>query len=187
MRKLIVFNNVTLDGYFAGKDGDISWFKGNMDPEFTAFVLENAIAGGTLAFGRVTYEMMASYWQTPEASENDPVIAERMNNLPKVVFSKTLDRARWNNTTLVKTDLAEEVRKLKKHPGKDIAILGSGQIVAQLAQAGLIDEYQIVLNPVIVGQGKTMFEGIAKNLALKLTKTRTFGNGNIVLWYVPRN
>ncbi len=185
MRKLIVFNNVTLDGYFVGKDGDISWFKGKMDPEFTAFVLENAIAGGVLVFGRVTYELMASYWQTADAIKQDPLVAERMNNLPKVVFSRTLDSAPWNNTTLVKRDLAAEVRKLRNQVGMDMVILGSGQIVAQLAQAGLIDEYQIVLNPVVLGQGRTMFDGIAETLALKLAKTRTFGNGNILLWYAP--
>jgi dihydrofolate reductase len=185
MRKLIVFNNVSLDGYFAGKDGDISWFKGNMDPEFTAFTLDNAISGGELLFGRITYELMAGYWQTPEAVKKDPLVAERMNHLPKVVFSRTLASAPWKNTTLVKGDLAAEVRQRKKQPGKDMAILGSGQIVAQLAQAGLIDEYQILLNPVVLGQGRTMFDGIAEKLILKLAKTRSFGNGNILLCYVP--
>ena len=185
MRKLIAFNNVSLDGYFAGINGDISWFKGNMDPEFTAFTLENTVAGGMLLFGRITYELMASHWPTPDAIKKDPLIAERMNNLPKVVFSRRQDSAPWNNTTLVKGDLAAEVLKLKKQPGKDMAILGSGRIVAQLAQAGLIDEYQVVLNPVVLGQGRTMFDGIAEKLTLKLTKTRTFGNGNILLCYAP--
>ena len=93
MRKLGVFNNVTLDGYFTGKNGDLSWAKGHMDAEFNAFVADNARSGGLLLLGRITYELMASYWPTPQARKNDPVVAERMNNLPKVVFSRTLEAA----------------------------------------------------------------------------------------------
>jgi dihydrofolate reductase len=186
MRRLVVFNQVTLDGYFAGANGDISWFKtGNQDVEWNAFVEENAKGGGVLLFGRITYELMASYWPTPLAIKNDPVVAERMNHLPKVVFSRTLDKASWANTKLVKGGLAAEVRKMKKEPGEDMAILGSGSIVSQLAQEGLIDEYQIVVNPVVLGKGRTMFEGVKEKLTLKLTKTRAFGNGNVLLCYEP--
>jgi dihydrofolate reductase len=128
---------------------------------------------------------MAGYWPTPYAIKNDPIVAERMNNLPKVVFSRTLDKASWNNTKLIKGDMAAEMRKMKKEPGKDMAILGSGSIVSQLAQEGLIDEYQIAVNPVVLGQGRTMFDGIKEKLTLKLTKTRTFGNGNVLLCYEP--
>ena len=187
MRKLVAFNHVTLDGYFADINGDISWAqKGNQDAEFSAFVADNATAGGLLVFGRITYELMAGYWPTAYAIENDPIVAERMNSLPKVVFSRTLDKASWNNTKLVKEDLAAEVRKMKQEPGKDMAILGSGSVVAQLAQEGLIDEYQIVVNPVVLGKGRTMFDGIKEKLPLKLIKTRTFGNGNVLLCYEPR-
>ena len=184
MRKLVVFNNVTLDGYFADMNGDMSWAH-KQDAEWNAFVQENASGGGQLLFGRITYELMTSYWPTPCAMKNDPIVAERMNNLPKVVFSRTLDKASWNNTKLVKGDMAAEIRKMKKEPGKDMAILGSGSIVSQLAQEGLIDEYQIVVNPVVLGKGRTMFDGIKEKLTLKLTKTRTFGNGNILLCYEP--
>jgi len=185
MRRLVVFNNVTLDGYFSGMKGDISWAKGNQDAEFKAFAAENAKGGGVLVFGRITYELMMSYWPTPDAIKNDPIVAERMNNLPKVVFSKTLNKASWNNTTLVKGDPAAEIRKMKKEPGEDMAIMGSGSIVSQLTQARLIDEYQIVMNPVVVGKGRTMFEGVEEMLSLKLTNTRTFGNGNVLLCYEP--
>ena len=186
MRKLSVYNSVTLDGYFAGADGDFSWaHKDRNDTEFNAFVAENATSGGSLLFGRITYELMASYWPTSYAIENDPVVAERMNNLPKVVFSRTLNKAPWSNTTLVKGGLVAEVRKMKKEPGKDMAILGSGSIVAQLADEGLIDEYQVVVNPVALGMGRTMFDGIKKKLTLKLTKSRTFGNGCVLLCYAP--
>ncbi len=186
MRKLVVFNQVTLDGYFAGMNGDISWaYKDNKDAEWNAFVAGNASGGGQLLFGRITYELMASYWPTPHAIENDPVVAERMNNLPKVVFSRTLDKASWKNTKLVKGSLAAEVRKMKKAPGEGMAILGSGSIASQLAQEGLIDEFQIVVNPVVLGKGRTVFDGIKSKLNLKLTKTRTFGNGNVLLCYEP--
>ncbi|HWN97849.1 MAG TPA: dihydrofolate reductase family protein [Blastocatellia bacterium] len=136
MQRLVVFNNVTLDGYFSGTDGDISWAKGHQDAEFKAFAAENAKGGGVLVFGRITYELMMSYWPTPEAAKNDPVVAERMNNLPKVVFSRTLDKASWNNTKLMKGDLAAEIRNMKEGPGEDMVILGSGSIVSQLAQEG---------------------------------------------------
>jgi dihydrofolate reductase len=184
MRKLVVFNQVTLDGYIADINGDMSWAH-KQDAEWNTFVQENASGGGELLFGRITYELMTSYWPTPYAMQNDPIVAERMNNLPKVVFSRTLDKASWNNTKLVKGDMAAEIRKMKKEPGENMVIFGSGSIVSQLAPEGLIDEYQIVVNPVVLGKGKTMFEGIKEKLTLKLTKTRTFGNGNVLLCYEP--
>jgi dihydrofolate reductase len=112
-------------------------------------------------------------------------VAERMNSLPKVVFSRTLDKASWNNTKLVKGDLAAEVRKMKQESGPTMAIMGSGSIVSQLAQEGLIDEFQVVVNPLVLGKGKSMFDGIKEKLTLKQTKTRTFGNGNVLLCYEP--
>lgn len=186
MPRLVVFNQMTLDGYFAGANGDISWaHKDPDDAEWNVFVAGNASGGGRLLFGRITYEMMASYWPTPQAMKDDPVVAERMNNLSKVVFSRTLDKASWSNTKLVKDGMATEVRKMKSAPGEDMAILGSGSVVAQLTEAGLVDEFQIVVNPVVLGAGSTMFDGIKRNLTLKLSSTRTFANGNALLCYVP--
>ncbi len=184
MRKLVVFNHVTLDGFFADMNGDMSWAHKD-DAEWNSFVADNASGGGQLIFGRMTYDLMAGFWPTPYAIENMPVVAERMNNLPKVVFSRTLDKAPWNNTKLMKGDIAAEIRKMKKEPGEGMAILGSGSIVSQLAQEGLIDEYQIVVNPLVLGKGRSMFDGIKEKLTLKLTKTRTFSNGNVLLCYEP--
>ena len=185
MRKLAAFIQVSLDGYFADVDGDIGWaHKDPDDAEWNEFVASNAKGGGQLLFGRITYELMASYWPTPMAAANSPVVAERMNSLPKVVFSRTLEEASWRNTQLVKGDLVSEVRELKEGAGEDMAILGSGSIISQLAQAGLIDEFQIVVNPVALGKGRTLFDGI-RSLPLKLTKTRAFGNGNVLLCYEP--
>jgi dihydrofolate reductase len=183
MGKLGVFNLVTLDGYFTGDNGDISWH--NVDADFQEYAEEKANSGNTLLFGRITYELMASYWPTPDAIKNDPIVAQGMNRSAKIVFSRTLNKADWVNTRLVKDDMLGEVRKLKQESRKDLTILGSGSIVAQLTQAGLIDEYQILLNPIVLGKGRTMFEGVKDRFNLKLTKTRTFGNGNISLCYEP--
>jgi len=184
MRKLAVFNMVSLDGFFVDSKGDMSWAHKN-DAEWNAFVNENASGNGVLVFGRITYELMASYWPTPMALENSPVVAKGMNDMPKIVFSQTLDKASWSNTKLVKGDLATEMRKLKKEPGADMVILGSGSIVSQLAQQNLIDEYQIALSPIVLGRGRTMFEGVKEKLNLKLTKSRTFGNGTVFVCYQP--
>jgi dihydrofolate reductase len=184
MQKLSVFNLITLDGYFAGPNGDISWHMA--DDEFQEFAEKNSNSGNTLLFGRITYELMASYWPTSEALKNDPVVAKGMNDSPKIVFSRTLKKTEWVNTRLVKEDMVGEVRKLKRQKGRGLTILGSGSIVAQLAQEGLIDEYQIMVNPLALGRGKTMFEGIQKKLDLRLTQTRAFKNGNVLLCYEPK-
>jgi len=186
MRKLVVFNHVSLDGYFVDENGGMSWAKSDhKDAEWNAFVAENAKGDSPLLFGRVTYELMASYWPTAMADQHDPVVAERMNKLPKVVFSRTLNKASWNYTKLVKGDLVAEIRKMKREPGEDMVILGSGSIVSQLAQERLIDAYQVVVNPIVLSKGRTMFDGVKEKLNLKLTKTRTFGNGNVFLCYEP--
>jgi len=186
MRKLIVFNHISLDGYFVDANGSMAWAKMDThDPEYNAFVAGNASGDGTLLFGRVTYELMIKYWPTPIAKQHDPVVAEGMNNMPKFVFSRTMDKASWNNTRVVEGDLASEVKKMKQLAGSGMAILGSGTIVSQLAAAGLIDEYQVVVNPIILGKGRTMFEGVKDMLSLKLTKTRSFKSGKVFCCYEP--
>ena len=184
MPKLVVYNAMSLDGYFTDAKGDMSWAH-KQDPEWQAFVKENASGGGQLLFGRITYQLMAGFWSTPQAMQSNPVVAERLNALPKFVCSTTLEQANWNNTTLLKGDLIAEVRKLKQQPRADIVVMGSGSVVAQLAEAGLIDEYQIVLNPLVVGQGRTLFEGVQRKLPMRLAKSRPFANGNVVLFYEP--
>ena len=185
MRRLGVFNQVSLDGYFVDMNGDIGWAKDHQDPEWSEFVTGNASGTGVLVFGRITYQLMAGFWPTPVAIQSMPSVAEAMNGMPKVVFSRTLDQASWNNTRLVKEDPVVEMRKMKKEPGPDMVILGSGSIVSQLAPEALIDEYQIVVNPIVLGKGRTMFERIRERVALKPTRTRTFGNGNVLLCYEP--
>ena len=184
MRKLIAFNHVSLDGYFVDAQGSMNWARhDHTDPEWNAFVSGNASGSGTLILGRITYELMIQFWPTVMAKQQFPEVAEGMNRMCKVVFSRTLDQVTWNNTRLVKDDLAGEIRRMKKEPGEGMVILGSGTIVSQLAQENLIDEYQFVMNPVILGGGRTMFEGIREKLLLKLVHSRTFKNGYVVLQY----
>ena len=186
MTKLSVFNSISLDGYFTDAHGDMSWaHNGKPDPEWDAYVSGNAGGGGVLLFGRVTYDLMVRYWPTPLAMQQNPVVAEGMNRHAKVVFSRTMQSAAWNNTRLVRGNLAEEVGRMKQEPGEGMVILGSGSIVAQLAEAGLIDEFQLVIVPVILGGGRTLFEGATKKLNLKLKQSRAFANGNVVVTYVP--
>ncbi len=183
-RRLIMFNQVTLDGYFTGENDDISWAHHSPgDVEWNTFVSGNMTGEGVLVFGRKTYEMMAGFWPSPMAKEYDPIMAKQMNEFEKVVFSRTLSNATWNNTRLIKGDLVEEIKKLKKEEGRDLVILGSGSIVNQLVQVGLIDEIQIVLFPVAIGKGRTMFNDISKPLNFKTKSCRSFKNGNIFICY----
>ena len=185
MRKLSVFNQVSVDGFFRSTDGDIGWMKERQgdDPEFRAFIGGNASGRSVLLFGRKTFEMMASFWPTPMAAAQMPEVAKGMNAAPKIVFSRTLKKAAWNNTTVLGGDLIGEVRKLKEAPGDPLVILGSGTIVAQLARAGLVDEYQLLVFPVVLGAGVTMFAGVDKPIDLRLESSRAFMNGTVFMVY----
>jgi dihydrofolate reductase len=174
---------VTLDGFFEGPNHDINWH--NVDAEFNEFAIEQTSAVDTLLFGRVTYQLMASFWPSPFALENDPVVAGLMNRVPKIVFSRTLEKAEWNNTRLIKDHIAEEILKLKQQPGKDLALFGSANLMSTLMQLDLIDEHRIMVNPVILGSGNPLFKSTKNKLNLKLIRTRIFGNGNVLLCYQP--
>jgi dihydrofolate reductase len=183
MRKLSVFNLITLDGYFEGPDHDISWHM--VDNDFNDLSISQLEAVDTIIFGRVTYELMASYWPTMGAFRDDPLVAGFMTNTPKVVFSKTLQKAEWQNTRLVHGDAAAEIVRLKQLPGKDMIIFGSGKITTALTNAGLIDEYGIIICPVILGNGTSLFQGVVNRPKLDLISTRKFDNGNVLLTYRP--
>jgi dihydrofolate reductase len=183
MRKVFVSEMVTLEGFIAGPHGEIDWHMA--DDEFQEFAIAQLQTMDAMLFGRVTYELMASYWPTPAAMADDPIVADGMNNLLKVVFSKTLDKVEWNNSRLAKGNMAEEVSKLKQQSGKDIAIFGSGSIVSALTELGLIDEYRILVNPVVLGSGIPLFQGVTKSVNLKLLRTKTFKTGVVLLHYEP--
>ncbi|KQV81987.1 dihydrofolate reductase family protein [Rhizobium sp. Root1220] len=184
MRKLRIFLSISLDGYFADENGDLNWAHSD-DTEFNAFVAGNASAGGELVMGRVTYDLMAAYWPTAVAKQNDPVVAEGMNSLPKLVFSRKTREATWANTRLTNDDPVDTIRVLKREQGRDLVVLGSGSIVRQLATAGLVDGFQFVVVPIVLGRGQSVFADIGETIRLQLTGNRAFGNGNLVLTYIP--
>jgi dihydrofolate reductase len=183
VRKLVSFMAVTLDGYTEGPNGEFDW--PNVDDEFNEFAISQLNDIDTLLFGRVTYEGMASYWPTPAAIEDDPAITDMMNSVPKVVFSTTLDRAEWENTTLVRGNVADEISKLKQQPGKDLAVFGSSDFTVSLLEQGLVDELRVMVNPILLGAGKSLFTGLANRVPLKLQTTTTFSSGNVLLSYRP--
>ncbi len=184
MKKLIVSNLVTLDGFIAGSGGELDWFRA--DAEFLGYARELCQSIGAILFGRRTYEMMAAYWPTDEATKNDPIVAERMNNLPKVVVSKTLSQLEWHNSRLVSDHIDENIRDLKAKAIGDIAIFGSGTLVSSLLQHGLIDELRLFIHPVILGRGQPEFSGMTGKVDLTFTSARPFNSGIIMLVYELR-
>jgi dihydrofolate reductase len=181
MSKMILFNMMSVDGYFEGPNKELNWH--NVDNEFNDFAIEQLSSASLLIFGRLTYEMMAAYWTTPTALENDPIVAEKMNSISKIVFSKTLDNADWNNTRLLKGNLELECKQLKQQKGKNLFIFGSANLASTLSHLGLIDEYRIMINPVLLGKGNPLFRKTKEQLNLKLIRTRTFSSGNVLLFY----
>lgn len=177
------FISLSLDGCYADADGDMSWAH-TQDPEQAEFTSQNAKGGSGLLFGRITYDMMRSFWPTAQAAEMMPDVAASMNALPKFVASRTLKSADWSNTNVLGGDLVNDVKKLKAS-GPDLTILGSGSIVAQLATAGLLDSLDVMLVPVSLGGGKRLFDGMPRSLGWKREDVRQFSNGNVFLRYRP--
>lgn len=183
MRKVIMFNMVTLDGFFEGPDREIDWHV--VDEEFNQLSIDQLNTFDTILFGRVTYEMMAAYWPGPTALAEDPIVASLMNSTPKIVFSNTLKKAEWKNTRLVSGEAGEEIKKLKEQPGKDMVIFGSGELVSSLTRQGLIDEYRLIINPVVLGSGHALMTGLKERLHFKLISAKSFKSGNVLLIYQP--
>ncbi|ANE50744.1 dihydrofolate reductase family protein [Flavisolibacter tropicus] len=180
MGRLSSFTFLSLDGYYKGTNDDISWHKhGAEESEYSA---ESLKANNILLFGRATYEMMAGFWPTPEAAKAFPEVAAGMNKAEKIVFSRMLKNVDWQNSRIVNDNLLVAIQVLKQQE-KDMTILGSGSIVAQLAEAGLIDTYQVMIDPVAIGKGTPLFQNMACHLDLKLTETRTFNSGVVLLNY----
>lgn len=182
MRKVIMFNLITVDGYFEGPTKwDIGWHR--VDSEFNDFAIAQLEKADGLIFGRVTYQGMASYWPTPEALKNDPVIAGKMNSIPKFVFSKTLDKLDWNNSQLINGDAVKELTRIKNEPGKDLLLFGSADLSRTLTRNNLIDEYRLIVNPVVLGKGNPLFMETGGMLKFKLLGMKIFRNGNVLLSY----
>jgi len=183
MRKLYAFLVVTLDGFYEGPNGEFDW--PNVDEEFNEFAIGQLHDTDLLLFGRRTYEGMAGYWPTPAARQDDPVVAELMNTLPKVVVSTTLASADWDNSTVAGGDLAEEITKLKQQPGKGIAVFGSSTLTVGLIELGLLDELRVLINPIVLGDGHSLFRTAKDRLRLELRQTLVFKSGNVLLTYRP--
>jgi len=177
MRRVIVSNLMSLDGFFEGPDKELDWFL--VDDEFFEYARNLLRTVDTILFGRVTYEHMAAYWPSAPSDE----IADKMNGLNKVVFSSTLPAADWSHSRLVRGDAAEEIAKLKQMPGRNMVVFGSAVLASSLLQAGLVDEYRVVLNPVLIGAGNPLFKDIKERLKLKLSATHSFRSGVVVLYY----
>lgn len=184
MRQLKVFLSISVDGYFADERGDMSWAHAD-DPDFKTFVAANAGSGNTLVMGRVTYDLMASYWPTDMAKRNDPAVAAAMNELPKIVFSRTIRETNWNNTRVFHRAPVAAMQALKNEEGRDMVILGSGSIARLFAEAGLVDSFQFVVVPLVLGGGRAALAGLSRRLPLTLEDSRTFKNGMVVLTYRP--
>lgn len=184
MGKLSSFNFITLDGYYKGQNEDISWHKHGREEE-ESYAEEGAASDSILLFGRVTYQMMASYWPTPMALQNSPKVAEGMNRSEKIVFSNTLQKADWSGTKIVSSDIIKRMNELKSSSKKNMTLLGSGTILSQFADHNLIDEYQVLVDPVMIGSGTSIFKCVKRGPELRLTNSRTFKSGAILLCYEP--
>lgn len=191
MRRVVVSNWISVDGFIGGPKRELDWFaqKGFLNKtDFAEYTKELLSAAGEIILGRATYEQFVRTWPTRTASDpsSDPLITERMNSLPKIVFSKTLDKVSWGawgNARLVRGDAGDEVKRLKSEPGKDLVIFGSGSLVSSLTNDGLIDEYQLIVQPVILGAGIPEFPNVGKRTKLKLLKSRQLREGAIILYY----
>ncbi|HTY37801.1 MAG TPA: dihydrofolate reductase family protein [Bacteroidota bacterium] len=183
MRTLRTFNFLSLNGFFKGPNEDISWHRHGVEEH--QYARKGAQSESILLFGRRTYELMAAYWPSQLALDNDPDVAESMNNAEKIVFSNTLNHAEWKNTRIMSGNIVDQIRTLKQQPGKDMTILGSGSIVTLCTEQGIIDEYQLMIDPIALGYGVPLFQGLTKKIDLKLTASKAFTSGVIVLTYVP--
>ncbi|MGO9256442.1 MAG: dihydrofolate reductase family protein [Bryobacteraceae bacterium] len=180
MKKVIFQMSVSIDGYIEGPDREIDWHI--VDDEFNAYAVETLRASDVLIMGRRTYELMAGYW--PAAPGNDPV-KEEMNGTPKLVFSRTLKRVDWQNSRLATGSVADEVARLKRVPGDGLLWVGGSDLAVSFLEQGLMDELRIVLTPILLGAGKTVFDAIKKRYPLKLLSVKSFKSGNVVLTYEP--
>jgi dihydrofolate reductase len=183
MRRLFLFMLTSLDGYFEDERQSLDWH--NLDLDFERFSIEQLSTVDTILFGRKTYEMMAAFWPTEYAIRTDPITADRMNSLPKLVFSKSLKSADWQNTRIIHNNEIGEIITLKQSEGGELAVFGSSDLGVTLLQASLLDEIRILVNPLLLGSGKPLFTGLEQRVKLTLLSTRTFNNGNVLLTYQP--
>jgi dihydrofolate reductase len=185
VRKIFSFQVTSVDGYYEGPNQEFDWPV--IDEEFNQFALQQLDEADTLLFGRVTYQLMASYWPTPAAEQDDPKVTAKMNELAKLVVSRTLEdpTPAWAGTRLIRDDVAGELTKIKQQPGDDIVIMGSSDLTVSLLEEGLVDEVRIMVNPVVLGDGKSLYRTARGRIGLTLLRARPFNSGNVLLYYQP--
>jgi dihydrofolate reductase len=181
MGTLASFILISLDGFYEGPNGEFDW--PIVDAEFDDFAIGQLDEADTLGFGRATYDHMAAHWPTDLAQGNDPAITTRMNSKPKLVFSRGLSDADWSNTTIVAGEATEQIEAVKSATSGELLVLGSAHLTTDFAVAGVLDELRILVCPVAIGQGRSLFEDLQGRVALTLTGVRQFGCGNVMLTY----
>ncbi|HET8840120.1 MAG TPA: dihydrofolate reductase family protein [Ktedonobacteraceae bacterium] len=190
MRKVITTTWITLDGFIAGPKGEMDWIGEIYDDAMGKYEYDLVSEADTLLFGRVTYQSFAGSWpyvpDSPTASEGEKEYALRLNSMHKIVFSKTLENADWSDTRIFKEVVPAEIEQLKHEPGRDMVIYGSASLISTLTNLGLIDEYQLLVHPVVLGGGKPLFQDIKTPAKLQLVNSRTHPSGVVVLYYHPR-
>lgn len=187
MRKVIFQMMVSLDGFIEGPKQDLSWHL--VDDEFNKYAIDLLHSIDTIIFGRIAYELFESFWPAamtdPSTTPDNLDIANQMNDMHKIVFSKTMEKVEWKNSKLIQQLVPEEITKMKQQEGKDMVIFGGAGIAQSFMRHELIDEYRIMVNPIILGKGKPLFEDMTHRMNLKLMKTRTFNSGVVMLVYEP--
>lgn len=188
MRKLKLQVQITIDGFIAGKNGEMDFMVWDWDDALKKYVGNLTEPVDCIVLGRKLAEGFIPYWAGVAANPSDPdqVAGKKFTDTHKVVFTKTLDRSTWDNTVLAKGELADEIMKLKQQPGKDIIAYGGAAFVSSLIKQGLIDEYHLFINPSAIGEGLAIFRDLDKKLNLELVKSMAFDCGIVVLHYEPR-
>lgn len=190
MRKIISTMWVTLDGFVAGPAGEMDWVSESFDAAMGQYQGDFVSAADTLLLGRVTYQSFAGSWphvpDNPNASEGEKDYARMLNAMQKIVFSRTLEQAEWHNSRLLKEVNRQDIEQLKHEPGRNIIIYGSASLVQALTNLGLIDEYQVLVHPVVLGDGKPLFHNVQDRVRLKLVNSKTHPSGVVVLSYQPK-
>ncbi|MGH9194912.1 MAG: dihydrofolate reductase family protein [Acidimicrobiia bacterium] len=188
MRRIVTFNNVSADGYFAAKDGNLDWVV--QDPELDQFVMKEGRAVDTVLFGRVTYEQFESFWPGVAKDPNAPpellLFAKPLEAMTKVVFSKTRDTVTWKNSRLVRDIVPRDIERMKREEGGDIIVFGSGSVVTALSEYGLVDEYVYTVNPVLLGEGRLLLKGLGAGADLELLQAKPFESGKILMRYARK-
>lgn len=187
VRRLYVSMIVSLDGFIEGPNRELDWFEDG-DPQFERYCDEMVDSVGLALYGRRAYELMVSHWPNAEANPSSPAelaFARKMNALPKVVLSRTLEKATWNNTRIVRDRVGETISELKRTPGKPIVAWAGAGLVSTLSRLGLVDEYRLIVHPIVLGKGTPLFQDVEARRRLRLIRTTQLGKSLVVMCYEP--